>query len=131
METKLKNDPHFSLKLSDRGPDGGLKYWLCLNGKPVSFAKVYDHSRSSGTVIELCDIETREGYKNQGYATKLLQSIAEGHQVSAVVHSGGYTPDGFNFIASKLQREGEPAKGASYRAMSFVYDWDSFTPLHG
>lgn len=124
----LAEDPRFDLVMSHESPDGGLNYWLTLYGKPVSFLKVYLNKYTDGNELELCDIETRSGYEHRGYATKLLKVAAEKHGVDQVVHRGSYTPDGFNFIASKVKREGARATGPSYNPMTFVHDWDDFAP---
>ena len=96
----IADDPRFDLQESEKCMDGGLNYWLTLYGKPVSFMKVYFNEYSDENTVELCDIETRSGYENRGYAKKLLKAVAEKHGVDQVFHSGGYTPDGFKFIIS-------------------------------
>lgn len=111
------------LKLSSVGPDGGLHYWLLLEGEPVAYAKVYERTEAQGTVVELCDIETREGFRNRGYATAILEAIAEGYGVDRVSHGGSYTPDGYSYISSKLKRIGNPSRGPAVAPMGFVHDW--------
>lgn len=113
------------LKMSRVGPDGGLHYWLLANGLPVAYAKIYESTGHRGTVIELCDIETREGYRNRGYATAILEKIAEGYGIEAVSHGGSYTPDGYSYIAPKLKRIGNPSRGPAVGPMGFVHDWDT------
>jgi len=114
------------LKLSYTGPDRGLHYWLLVDGVPLAYAKVYESSGPQGTVVELCDIETREGHRHRGHASTLLRLIAEGYKVEKVSHRGSYTEDGFSYIAAKLQRIGEPAAGPIHRPMGFVDNWDIY-----
>lgn len=111
------------LKMASTGPDGGLHYWLIADGVAVAYAKVYESTGPQGTVVELCDIETREEYRHRGYATALLREIAEGYGIDRVSHGGSYTPDGYSFIASKLKRIGSPSSGPAVAPMSFVHDW--------
>lgn len=113
------------LKMSRTGPDGGLHYWLLADGEPVAYAKVYESTGPQGTVVELCDIETREGFRNRGYATAILEAIAEGYGIDQISHSGSYTPAGYSYIASKLKRIGNPSKGPAVAPMSFVHDWQT------
>lgn len=113
------------LKLGYTGADRGLHYWLIADGTPVAYAKIYESTGPEGTVLELCDIETREEYRNRGYATAILEKIVSGYGVEAVGHGGSYTPDGYLYISSKVKRVGEPATGPSFRAMGFVHDWDT------
>lgn len=115
------------LKMSHTGPDGGLHFWLIIGGIPVAYAKIYEKSSSFGTIVDLCDIETREEYRNRGYATELLSTIAQGYGVLKLSHRGSYTADGFSYIAPKLNRIGEPARGPSHGPMRFVSDWATLT----
>jgi hypothetical protein len=116
----------FELKLSYTGPDLGHHYWLLVAGEPRAYAKIYEHSGPQGTVLELCDIETREGHRHRGYATELLAQLARGYGVEAVSHRGSYTADGFSYIAPKLQRIGKPAAGPIHRPMTFVENWECY-----
>lgn len=119
------------LKLSHTGPDQGLHYWLLVADQPRAYAKVYESSGPRGTVVELCDIETREGYRHRGYATVLLRLLAEGYGVDSVSHGGSYTADGFSYIAPKLKRIGEPTSGPVHRPMGFVDAWDDYGLRYG
>lgn len=112
--------------MSYTGRDGGLHYWLVIDSVPLAYAKVYESTGPQGTVVELCDIETREGHRHRGHATALLGLIAEGYGVEQVSHRGSYTEDGFSYIASKLKRIGEAATGPTHRPMGFVENWDLY-----
>lgn len=111
------------LKMGHVGPDGGLHYWLLADGEAVAYAKVYESTGPAGTVVELCDIETREEFRNRGYATAILTAIAEGYGIDRVSHGGSYTPDGYSYISSKLKRIGNPSRGPAVAPMGFVHDW--------
>lgn len=108
------------LARSEKGPDGGWHHWLEVDGVIVSYAKVYD----KGDHVELCDIETREGYRNKGYATQILRQVAREHGQTEIIHNGGYTPDGAAFLKGKVKRSDDYPPG-SFEPMSFVHDWDS------
>lgn len=111
------------LRLGGTGPDQGHHYWLMVDGEAVSYAKVYESTGPRGTVVELCDIETREEFRNRGYATAILSAIAEGYGVEQVSHRGSYTPDGYSYISAKLKRIGDPSRGPGVAPMGFVQDW--------
>lgn len=119
-----------TLKHSHSGPDGGLHYWLLEDGEARAYAKVYERSESTGSVIELCDIETRKRFRNRGYASRILELIAEGYGVDQVSHGGSYTELGLRHIASRVKRIGRPAGSALSVPLNFVADWDTLTPLY-
>lgn len=115
-----------SLRFSHTGPDGGLHFWLIADGAAVSYAKIYESTTAAGTVVSLCDIETREGHRHRGYARRLLEMLAEGYGVEKVSYGGSYTPDGFSYVSKLVERSGEAAQGPSYGPMSFVDSWELF-----
>lgn len=117
------------LHMSHTGRDGGLHFWLLTDDDtPVAYAKVYERTEATGTVINLCDIETRAEYRNQGYATRLLAKIAEGYAVDAVTHSGSFTSDGANYVARHVNRPSWAGEAkANCEPMSFVEHWDTLT----
>lgn len=116
--------------MSHTGPDGGLHYWLLDGGEPRAYAKIYERSGAEGTVVELCDIETRKGFRYRGYASSILELLARGYGVDQVSHGGSYTELGLLHIAPLVKRIGLPSGSAAVRSMSFVADWDSLTPLY-
>jgi len=120
------------LHLSRTGPDEGLHFWL-LNDEhtPVAYAKVYEETNESGTVITLCDIETRAEYRHQGNATRLLELIAKGYGVGEITHSGSFTQDGARFIAHHVNRPAWAGEAkANCSPMGFVENWDTFTTMY-
>lgn len=120
------------LHLSRTGPDEGLHFWLLDDDDiPVSYAKAYEDTREEGTVISLCDIETRSTRRNEGHATELLKRIAQGYGVDKITHSGSFTSDGANFIAHQLKRPSEAGEvKASCGPMRFVHDWDKLETMY-
>lgn len=85
------------------------------------------------TVIEgkvyLYTIETREGYRNRGYATHALNLLKEAYNVPEILHDGSYTPEGFNYIRSKLNwlpSGGEQEAKIGFRSMNFVENWEVY-----
>lgn len=104
-------------------------YWLVVDGVTVAWAKVavFDKYGDFPDGIELHDIETRSEYRHRGYATRIMEMIAEKHSVEQLSHGGGYTPDGLSYISGKLQRptrETEAITSAEFRPMDFVTDWE-------
>ena len=119
-----------TLKLGAMGADGGLHYWLLDGDEARAYAKIYERSEASGTVIELCDIETRKGFRNRGYAAEILERLASGYGVDQVCHGGSYTELGQRHIASRVKRIGRPAGSPLSIPLNFVADWDSLSPLY-
>ena len=120
----------FELKMTHTGPDGGEHYWLVANGSgvPVAYSKVYPDY--FGRPVSLADIETREGFRNFGYASLILELIAEKFSAPQVHHDGAFTDDGYHYIAKLLNRSNAAPARVDCDDMSFVYDWDSFTPRY-
>lgn len=68
-------------------------------------------------------------------ASALLTKIAKENNVEQVSHSGGYTPDGLEFIYKKVKHDYEPAVNPKVArpdcgAMDFVADWNN-RYIHG
>ena len=104
-------------------------WWLVIDNTVVAYARTY-HDDWQGGTEKLCDVETREEYRNQGYAKKILAMIAEEVGVKRVYHSGSYTPDGFNFLYSTgiIGDQPTPVNGPTCNPMTFVRDWDEMIP---
>lgn len=96
--------------------------WLLADGKRVAWADY--HLDENGTPM-LHTIETRPGYRQQGFATLLLNAIAEHCGVEAVHHDAGFTPEGLSYISGKLTRpEWAGESVARFRSMDFICDWE-------
>lgn len=79
--------------------------------------------------VYLYSIETRPGYRNRGYAKKVLELIKISRNVAEIFHNGSYTPEGFSYIYPNVTwvRDGfveEPKVG--FRSMNFVDNWDKY-----
>lgn len=101
--------------------------WLSADGVTVA----YMHGIHRHGIVELWDIETREGYRNKGYATAIIEKVAEHYDVDEVIHGGGFTPDGFNFVQHLVTRpkNADFLDGAQYgNNVKFVHDWDRHVP---
>jgi hypothetical protein len=116
---------HVELQQGPKGLDGGLHYWLIVDGKPSSYAKVYVKDAR----VSLCDIETRESERNRGFASELLRRIAHENGVEKISHDGGYTPNGFDFISGMIE-DLSPVDGPNFGPMDFVYDWDTMRQMN-
>lgn len=102
--------------------------FLLADGFPVSYVAFYlDENKD----IQLMDIETREGFRNYGYATMILEELSRQNNNRPVHHNGSFTDDGYHYIKNKLLRNEyeNPAK-ISYRAMTFVHNWDEMQPKY-
>lgn len=118
--------PVVTLHRSHTGPDRGEHFWLLHDATTVGYCKVYALDGRVG----LCDIETREEYRNQGIAADLLARVADHSRVPAIAHVGGYTSDGHAFLRGMVERaDGWPEK-SDYAAMSFVRDWASLQIMY-
>lgn len=109
-------------------PDPNLYHaWLSADGVMVAYMYGIHHHG----VVELWDIETREGYRNNGYATAIIEKVTEHYDVDEVIHDGGFTPDGFNFVRHLVTRpkNADVLDGARYgNNAKFVHDWDRRVP---
>lgn len=76
--------------------------------------------------VDLWTIETKPEYRHQGYATQALNLVREKYGVDKIHHDGGYTPEGFNYVAHQLEwvshNQAEPK--ISFRSMNFVEEWN-------
>lgn len=119
------------------GTPGLFSAWLALDGVTVGFfhgralaedlySTQYDNYLLAHKGVWLYDIETREGYRNQGFSKMLLKMIAEHFGFDGVQHTGGYTPDGFDYVSKNVTRPygATPQNRASFSQMGFVHDWD-------
>lgn len=99
-------------------------FWLILDDKPVAYMKAFANDESGTLKLELHDIEVRESYRGRGFSTEIMRRACKVFKVENIVHSGGYTPDGFERIAGRVVREGEEDSGPTYDPMTFIKDWD-------
>lgn len=116
-------------------PDGAFDGWLVEDGVTVAWIHgIYNAEkvmspygyvqREEGCWLH--DIETRPEHQNKGYAKKLLEMTAKHFEVESVQHSGGYTPEGWEFISRHVSRPANATKvdGPGFRSMTFVTDWE-------
>lgn len=103
--------------------NGKYDVWLAIDGNAVVWI---EYALENGKIY-LWSIETRPEYRNQGFAHQSLDILKSYYEVSCIYHDGEYTPEGFNFLATKLAiPEGLPRQTkATFRSMDFVHDWDN------
>lgn len=95
--------------------------WLVVDGVRVAWA---DYHLEDGVPM-LHTIETRPGYRQQGFATRLLTEIARAHGVESVHHDAGFTPEGLRYLSGKVSRpEHAGAAKVDFRSMDFICDWE-------
>lgn len=100
--------------------------WLIVDGKAVSYLSIMVSEKIDAERACICELETREGYKQQGYARQLMKQASKELGMTLAT-TGGYTPEGFDAFKGKLpiwKGYTEPAK-PSYSQMTFVRDWDA------
>lgn len=75
---------------------GGYHHCFGLDdtGTPVAYLSCLPQPE----VTELCDLEVREEYRGRRYSKAIIEATQE-HFGKAIVHTGGYTPDGLERIA--------------------------------
>lgn len=123
------HDERFSLKLRVTPRHGYQHFWLHLDGVPVAYMKASLEEFAGATVLDLHDIEVREGWRSRGFSKVLRERAVAMAGVSELVHTGEYTPDGFERIAGRHSRCGVMGfEGPAYRPMTFVHDWDKLQP---
>lgn len=98
--------------------------WLQIDGMTVSDAKIWDKPSYNGKLC-VCTIETREGYRRQGYSTAILQ-LAEAQLGKTICTNADFTPEGFLALSKCPVLDGyEPATAPKADPMNFVRDWDA------
>lgn len=120
---------------------GIFSAWLSVDGVTVAFfhgrglaedlySTQYENYKIAQKGVWLYDIETRDGYRNQGYSKILLKMVAEHFGFDNVQHTGGYTPEGFDYVSKNVTRPygATPQTKASFSQMGFVHDWDLRQP---
>jgi hypothetical protein len=107
-------------------PEGVTWYesWLLVDDVPVSYAKIWDKPSYNGKLC-VCTIETREGYRRQGYSKTILNLVEE--QLGKIICTNAdFTPEGFLALANRPVLDGyEPATSPRADSMNFVRDWCS------
>lgn len=99
--------------------------WLIKDGTAVSYLTIMVAKGIDSKLACICELETREGYKRQGYATELMKRASEKLGMDLAT-TGGFTPEGFDAFHSKLplwNGYSNPSK-PSYSQMTFVNDWE-------
>lgn len=107
------------------------QWWGELDGIPVAYMKTltYPDDNYCGARFVLCDVEVRDGHRNQGLARRLIEHAEA--TTGLVLHtSGNYTPLGAAALQGKIPvlPGHERDAGAWYRDMAFVDDWDNKIP---
>lgn len=118
-----------------------ITVWLVKNGVTVTMMRFLTsppEKRDYYPETVLCDVETRENHRGNGYALEAVK-LAEKHVVDQQIHTNGhYTPEGFSALDGKLPYTKEAVTadsiaikmgtrreiGVHYRSMNFVHDWD-------
>jgi GNAT superfamily N-acetyltransferase len=109
------------MRLSVCWEDGYHKCFL-YNQEDVPVA--YLSCIPENNVLELCDIEVREGYRGRGYARRVIAAVQE-HFGAPLTHTGSYTPLGLERVAKYFHTPAELQRiRATYRPMGFVDDWE-------
>ena len=100
------------------------QWWLLREGVPVGFVRTltYVPGSRSGHELVLCDIEIRDGYRQQGLAQILVRAIRD-QTGQTVWTSGSFTPLGAQALGFLPVLPGETA-GVKFRDMTFVVNWD-------
>lgn len=120
---------------------GIFSAWLSVDGVTVAFlhgralaedlySTQYENYKIANKGVWLYDIETRDGHRNQGFSKMILKMTAEHFGFDEVQHTGGYTPDGFDYISKNVTRPygATPQTKASFSQQGFVHDWDQRQP---
>lgn len=135
MELTVEMAPEY------KGTPGLFTAWLSADGVTVAFlhgralaedlySTEYENYKTASKGVWLYDIETRDGHRNKGFAKTILKMTAEHFGFDEVQHTGGYTPDGFDYISKNVTRPygATPQEKASFSQMGFVHDWDQRQP---
>lgn len=108
--------------------DKMFRAWLVRDGVTVGYA----HGRygkdefgiSTDSIVDMHDVETRGGNKNQGVMKSLTNLLKAHYGVDQLQHSGGYTEDGKAFFSKYCYRPENADEPKVFGACNFVHDWD-------
>lgn len=101
-------------------------HWLVANGTDVAVSYARVGLTSDRRFDALVEVETRSEFQNNGYATLLIELIADFYSVDFVRCYGLYTLDGYHFVRHLVVENGKPE--GILDPMSFVYDWSALLP---
>ena len=135
-EQRMANDILSSPRWTDRIVLKDDYMLLVENTRHRDFFKSWLRDKSGATIgmlhwsqqenrpAVLCDIEVRDGYRDQGNAKRMIEAVEE--KIGEKLHTtGSFTPEGFAKL-SKTPLNGEygqlPAK-IRFNSMTFVEDW--------
>lgn len=99
--------------------------WLLQDGTEVAYMSVMLFTKTDGDALVLCDVETREGYRQQGNANRIIAMVSE-HFGLPLLTTGSFTPEGFAALRGKLAVApgSKEDLSPSYGSMNFVADWE-------
>lgn len=125
------DDERFSLKLVVTPRHGYHLFWLHFCDEPVAYMKVATEEIDGELVLDLHDIEVREGWRGHGLSKVIRERALGMTDAVRLIHTGEYTPDGFERLAGRLPRCGVPGfDHPAYKPMSFVLDWNGLRPKY-
>lgn len=105
-----------------------FRAWLVRDGVTVGYAHGChgkdEFGVATGLVVDMHDVETREGYRNQGVMKSLTKLLKAHYSVDQLQHSGGYTKDGAAFFAQYCHRPDNAAEPDFFGVCNFVHDWE-------
>lgn len=103
------------------------RYYHCFGLDATNTPVAYLSCLPQLKAAELCDIEVREEYRGHGYSKAIIEAAQE-HFGKAIIHTGGYTPDGIERIAHYFRPQNiVETMRPEFRPMSFVHDWEQMT----
>lgn len=102
-----------------------LDHWAYLGDVPVAYARTMH--QPSAFMLVLTDIETRPGYRGQGFAAALIDALET--QYGLTLHAtGDYTPEGYAALNARLPlAPGAPEADITTPPTTFVASWDDHT----
>lgn len=107
----------------DAGGGVRRRCFLQEEGRAVAFVDFVEAEAR----LELWDIEVREEDRGRGHVRRIIDAC-EARFGKALVHEGGYTPEGFARVAHLfLTEEGkrqEQVKNGLYPSTTFVVSWE-------
>lgn len=113
-----------TVRESETGRSRHFDAWLSVDSIPVSYISL-TASRNFAGYLCIKAVETRRGYRGQGHATELMETISErlGMPLGSL---GVYTPEGYTALLGKavFLPGVEIPSGPAIASTTFVTDWD-------
>lgn len=111
-------------------PDVSACHFLVVDGIPVAGIKILLNREAvingelTHVPASLCDVQTRDEFQGQGYASMILKETAKHYGVEKIHHDGSYTEHSIHLAKHCIRNDGSDAQVRFKGPFNFVADWN-------